>query len=200
MLPEKKSRVISITSTIGSEGKTFISTNLAALLAMAGKKVIIIDLDLRKPKIHLAFEQKENVIGVSSILIGKKTIKECLVSSSIRGLSFITAGPIPPNPSELILRDEFNQLVEDLKKMYDMVILDTPPVGLVTDGLLAMQKADLPIYVLKADFSKQLFVQNVNRILASGKFNNLSLILNATTTSDSGYGYGYGKKSAYYES
>lgn len=200
MVPDKKNKVISVTSTVGSEGKTFISTNLAALLAMAGKKVIVVDLDLRKPKIHLAFEQKENNIGVSSILIGKESIKSCVTPSSIKGLSFITAGPIPPNPSELILRDEFDKLIEELRKNYDVVILDTPPVGLVTDGLLAMQKADLPIYVLKADFSKQSFVQNVNRVLATGQFNNLSLILNATTASGSGYGYGYGKKSAYYES
>jgi len=198
MVPDKKKKVISVTSTIGSEGKTFISTNLAALLAMAGKKTVVVDLDLRKPKIHLAFDQKENNIGVSSILIGKESIKSCVVSSSISGLSFIPAGPIPPNPSELILRDEFDKLIEELRKNYDVVILDTPPVGLVTDGLLAMQKADLPIYVLKADFSKQSFVQNINRVLATGQFNNLSLILNATTAS--GSGYGYGKKSTYYES
>ncbi len=200
MVPDKKSKIISVTSTVGSEGKTFISTNLAALLAMAGKKTIVVDLDLRKPKIHLAFEQKENTIGVSSILIGKEPIKSCIIPSSISGLSFIPAGPIPPNPSELILRDEFGKLIEELRKNYDVVILDTPPIGLVTDGLLAMQKADLPIYVLKADFSKQSFVQNVNRVLATGQFNNLSIILNATTASGSGYGYGYDKKSAYYES
>ncbi len=200
MIPNKKTKVITVTSTIGSEGKTFISTNLAALLAMAGKKTIIVDLDLRKPKLHLAFEQKENNIGVSDILIGKETIATCIKKSSIDGLSFITAGSIPPNPSELILRKEFNELIENLKNTYDVVIIDTPPIGLVTDGLLAMQKADLPIYVLKAGFSKQTFVQNVNRVLATGQFNNLSLILNATNTSGSGYGYGYGKKSTYYES
>ncbi len=200
MIPDIESKVISITSTISSEGKTFISTNLAALLAMAGKKTIVVDLDLRKPKVHLAFEKTKNNSGVSSILIGKDKVKKCIQSSSINGLDFIAAGPVPPNPSELILRKEFGHLVEELKKEYDVVILDTPPVGLVTDGLLAMQKADLPIYVLKADFSKRSFIQNVNRVLATGQFNNLSLILNATTTSASGYGYGYDKNSTYYES
>lgn len=200
MVPDTKSKVISVTSTIGSEGKTFISTNLAALLAMAGKKTIVVDLDLRKPKIHLAFEKTKNSKGVSSILIGKSTVKECIQSYSIEGLDFITAGPVPPNPSELILRKEFGLLIDELKNNYDVVILDTPPVGLVTDGLLAMQKADLPIYVLKANFSKRSFIQNVNRVLATGQFNNLSLILNATTLSGSGYGYGYDKNSAYYQS
>ena len=200
MLPDEESKTISITSTIGSEGKTFISTNLAALLAMAGKKTIVVDLDLRKPKVHLAFGKTENTKGVSSILIGKSTIKNCTQKSTIEGLDFITAGPIPPNPSELILRKEFGELIEQLRSNYDVVILDTPPVGLVTDGLLAMQKADLPIYVLKAGFSKRSFVQNVNRILSTGQFNNLSLILNATTTSETGYGYGLNNKSGYYES
>ena len=197
MIPDKDSKVLSVTSTIGSEGKTFISTNLGALLAMAGKKTVIVDLDLRKPKIHLAFEQKENANGVSSILIGKGKIEDCIQKSSIQNLDFITAGAIPPNPSELILRKEFGEMIENLKLKYEVVILDTPPVGLVTDGLLAMQKADLPLYVIKADFSKRSFVQNVNRVLATGQFNNLSIILNATTTSETGYGYG--KKSAYYE-
>lgn len=200
MVPDKKSKVISVTSTISSEGKTFISTNLAALLAMAGKKTVVVDLDLRKPKIHLAFEKTNNDNGVSSILIGKSSIKECLQSSSIEGLSFIPAGPVPPNPSELILRKEFSALIDELRSNYAVVILDTPPVGMVTDGLLAMQKADLPIYILKADFSKRSFIQSINRILATGQFNNLSIILNATTASGSGYGYGFGNKSAYYES
>lgn len=198
MVPDQKSKVISITSTIGAEGKTFISTNLGALLAMAGKKTIVVDLDLRKPKIHVAFEQKDNSKGVSSILIGKEKINDCVRKSAVQNLDFITAGSIPPNPSELILRKEFGEMIEELKTRYEVIILDTPPVGLVTDGLLAMQKADLPIYVLKADFSKRSFVDNVNRVLATGQFNNLSLILNATTAGASDYGYG--KKSAYYES
>lgn len=199
MVPDKKTKIISVTSTIGSEGKTFISTNLAALLAMAGKKTVVVDLDLRKPKIHLAFDKTRNENGVSSILIGKGSVKKCIQSSTIEGLDFISAGPIPPNPSELILRKEFGLMIEELRNVYDIVILDTPPVGLVTDGLLAMQKADLPIYVLKADFSKRSYIQNINRVLSTGQFNNLSLILNATAASGSGYGYGYDKNSAYYE-
>jgi len=197
LVPDKKCKIISITSTIGSEGKTFISTNLGALLAMGGKKTIVVDLDLRKPKIHLAFGITENTNGVSSILINKNTIENCTQISEIPNLEFISAGSIPPNPSELILRKEFNELIEELKSKYEIIILDTPPVGLVTDGLLAMQKADLPIYVLKAGFSKYSFVHNINRVLANDKFKNLSVILNATTTDSSGYGYG--KKSAYYE-
>ena len=197
LVPDKTCKVISVTSTIGSEGKTFISTNLAALMAMGGKKTIVVDLDLRKPKIHLAFEMPESIDGVSSILINKSTIEKCIQKSNIQNLDFISAGHMPPNPSELILRKEFSDFINQLKNKYEVVILDTPPIGLVTDGLLAMKKADLPIYVLKSGFSKVSFVQNVNRVLANDRFKNLSLILNATTTDSSGYGYG--NKSAYYE-
>lgn len=200
IVPDTNSKVISVTSTVSSEGKTFISTNLGALMAMAGKKTIVVDLDLRKPKIHLAFGHEQNKQGVSSLLINKSTLEECLVHSNIQNLDFISAGPIPPNPSELILRKEFDAMIDNLRKAYDIVILDTPPVGLVTDGLLTMQKADLPIYVIRADFSKRSFIQNVNRILGTSKFNNLSLILNATTSNETGYGYGYGRKGSYYES
>lgn len=199
MVPDKKCKILSFTSTIATEGKTFISTNLGTLMASAGKKTIVVDLDLRKPKIHLAFGDGDNSIGVSSILINKSKLEDCIKQSNTPNLAFISAGPIPPNPSELILRKEFDAFIEQLRTIYDIIILDTPPVGLVTDGLLAMQKADLPIYVLRADFSKRSFVRNVNRILATDNFRNLSLILNSTSSNETGYGYGYGKKGSYYE-
>ena len=110
MLPEKGAKIYSITSTIGSEGKTFISANLGALTAMTGKKVVILDLDLRKPKIHLAFEDKPSTCGLSTLIIGKHKIKECINHTEIENLDYIAAGPIPPNPSELLLRETFDDL------------------------------------------------------------------------------------------
>lgn len=202
MLPDKKAKVYSFTSTIGSEGKTFISTNLGALLAMAGKKVIVLDLDLRRPKVHKAFAIEPDNCGVSTFLISKHNLQECIKNSKLPGLDFIAAGPIPPNPSELLLRDTFDELLGKLKEAYDIIILDTPPIGIVTDGLLAMQKADLPIYVFRADYSKLAFLKNVNRLLASGRYPNLSVILNAVSGKKSGYGYSYGDvytSSPYYQ-
>ena len=202
MLPSKDAKVYSFTSTIGSEGKTFISTNLGLLLAMAGKKVIILDLDLRRPKVHKAFDQKEGKCGMSTILINKHKVDECIVETGYEGLDYIAAGPVPPNPSELLLRDSFDELLVQLKGLYDIIILDTPPVGIVTDGLLAMQKADLPIYVLRADYSKLSFLDNVNRLIASNRYPNLSLILNGISKKSSGYGYSYGdvySNSSYYQ-
>ena len=192
MIPDIKSKVYSFTSTIGSEGKTFISTNIGALHAMAGKRVIILDLDLRRPKVHLAFGQEPGNCGMSTLLISKHKINECIRETGIENLEYIPAGPVPPNPSELLLRSEFDQLLKELKSSYDLILLDTPPVGLVTDGLLAMQKADLPIYVVRADYSRISFIKNINRLDATGRYPNLSIILNGVAKKTSGYGYSYG--------
>ena len=202
MLPELNSKVYSFTSTVGAEGKTFVSTNLGVLLAMAGKKVVILDLDLRRPKVHKAFGDKQAKCGISTILINKHKSSECINKSNIEGLDYIAAGPIPPNPSELLLRPSFEELLKHLKTIYDAILLDTPPIGIVTDGLLVMQKADLPIYILRADFSKLSFIDNINRLIATGRYPNLSLILNGVSTKKSGYGYSYGDvyaNSSYYQ-
>jgi capsular exopolysaccharide synthesis family protein len=189
--------VISITSTISGEGKTFVASNLGGIIAMSDLKVVILDFDMRKPKLHIAFDA-ENTQGVSSILIGKKTIEDCIQPTEINNLFFISSGPTPPNPSELILREDFDMLVEDLKKKFDVIMIDTPPVGLVTDGILIMQKVDMPLYVVKANYSKRMFTKNINRLVESNNFTNLAVILNAVKKTGTGYGYGYGY-GGYYE-
>ncbi|MCZ6693878.1 MAG: polysaccharide biosynthesis tyrosine autokinase [Bacteroidetes bacterium] len=198
----KKKKIISITSTVAGEGKTFISVNLGAIIALSNVRVVIIDLDMRKPKIHLAFSDENGDKGVSTILIDRHSINECIRKSSINNLDYIPAGPTPPNPSELLLSDTFGRFLKDLKEVYDIVILDTPPVGLVTDGILAMKQADLPVYIIRADFSKKEFVNNLNRLISVNKFKNLAVVLNSLKSSKgSGYGYGYGYGgSRYYES
>lgn len=202
MLPEAKSKIYSFTSTIGSEGKTFISTNIGALHAMAGKKVVVVDLDLRRPKVHTAFGDKPSTCGMSTLLISKHRVEDCIIKSKVEGLDYIAAGPVPPNPSELLLRKEFDEVLTTLKEKYDLILLDTPPIGLVTDGLLAMQKADLPIYVVRADYSKITFINNINRLDATGRYPNLSIILNSAARRSTGYGYSYGDiyaNSPYYQ-
>src|SRR6185369_9255514 len=116
-------------------------------------------LDMRKPKIHLGFNF-ENVKGMSTILIGKDKAENCINKSSLKNLDFITAGPIPPNPSELILSKRMDELIETLKARYEIVIIDTPPVGIVTDGVTIIQRADYPIYLLRALYSKRMFMMN----------------------------------------
>jgi len=191
-------KVIGVTSTVSGEGKTFVVTNLGGIIAMGETKVLIIDLDMRKPRIHRALDGDNSSKGVSTILIKKDKIEECIQKSSINNLDFISAGPTPPNPSELLLSKAFDSLIEEVKKIYDIIILDTPPTGLVTDGILALKKSDLPIYVLRADYSNISFLDSVSRVVSLNKFNNLAIVLNSIKTPSAGYGYGYGYHYGYY--
>ena len=189
-------KVISVTSTISGEGKTFVAINLGGIVALSGLKVIIIDLDMRKPKIHQAFDSS-NDTGISTVLIGRHRLEEVIQHSELKNLDYITAGPLPPNPSELILRKEFDMLVASLHDLYDVVIIDTPPVGLVTDGILIMQNADLKLFVLRANYSKKSFVKNIVRLQRNHNLKQMGLVLNSTEGKGNyGYGYGYG---GYYE-
>ncbi len=196
---KKDKKIISVTSTIGSEGKTFIATNLGNVMALSNQKVVILDVDLRKPKVHHVFSEENNVKGVSTILIGEYTVEDCILKTEVDGLDFIPAGPIPPNPSELIINKRFDELLNYLKTLYDVIIVDTPPVGLVTDGMLVMEKADLPVYVMRSDYSRRVFVKTLNQLEGNKNFKSLSVILNAVSLStDRNYGYGkYGF--GYYE-
>ncbi|NLN73844.1 MAG: polysaccharide biosynthesis tyrosine autokinase [Bacteroidales bacterium] len=200
--------IISITSTIPSEGKTFVAVNIAGIIAYSGKKVIVLDLDMRKPKIHRAFSTEEkpysNSLGVSNILSGMANYKDCVNVSSIDTLHFITAGTIPPNPSELILSDNFTKLVEELKQDYDFIVFDNPPIGLVTDAMHTFKMADYPIYVFKAGYSKRIFVQNLEYLWNELGLKNISFVLNSVNESKNKYGYGnryggyyYGSKYSY---
>lgn len=197
----KCKKVISITSTISGEGKTFISINLGAIIALSDLKVAIIDLDMRKPKVHMAFSNEQNSHkGVSTILINKHSIEESIIHTELQNLDYIPAGPTPPNPSELILSGAFDKMLYQLKDIYDVIILDTPPVGMVTDGILAMKKADLSIYVVRADYSKKVFLKSLNRLIQVNMLENISVILNSIeTTKNQGYGYGYGYDNGYYD-
>lgn len=194
---KEKTRLFSVTSTISGEGKTFVAINLGGVIAMSKYKVIIIDADMRKPKVHEGFNSL-NEKGLSTILIGKHSIEDCIQNSDLENLDYITAGPVPPNPSELISRNEFNSLIEELKKSYDVIFIDTPPVGLVTDAQIVMQKVDVPIYIVRADYSKKGSERNINNLSKTKRFKNLSVILNAVSKANS-YGYGYGYGYGYYD-
>ncbi len=183
-------KIISVTSTIPGEGKTFITINLAGIIAYAGKKVIIIDTDLRKPRIHLGFNTS-NEIGISTLLIGASTLDESVKHSSLENLDYITAGPIPPNPSELIMSDQMEALINQLKEKYDYVVIDNPPSGLVSDSIINMVRADYPIYVIRSNYSRKFFINNLNYIAKENKLKNMTYILNGYDP-QKGRGYGYG--------
>ena len=194
---EPESKLVAVTSTISGEGKTFFAMNLAGILAFSDKRVIVIDLDMRKPKIHLGFNV-DNVNGVSTILSGIDQVDDCIQSSMVKNLDFITAGPVPPNPSELILSERMDKMVKALKKKYDYVIIDNPPVGIVTDGMKSLLMAEYPIYILKANYSKRIFIQNVNRLYSENSISRLSIVLNGVDKNYSSYGYEKGHAYGYY--
>lgn len=195
----KNNKVISITSTISGEGKTFVAINLGGIIAMTGQKVVILDLDLRKPKISKAFDG-DNKKGISTVLIGRSEYLDSIQNTSIPTYYFMPSGPVPPNPSELIMSKEFDDLLEKLKSEFDYVIIDTPPVGIVTDGILAMKKSDLNIYVVRAEYSKKGFERSLNNLVSRNNFKNLAVVLNGFDNLRSyayGYKYGYGQGYGY---
>lgn len=187
----KDAKVIGISSSISGEGKTFVSLNLAGIIALSGKKTVIIDLDLRKPKVHLGLNLI-NDRGMSNLLVDQCNLDGVLQETSINNLYVITAGPIPPNPSELIISPNFKLVIEELKQRFDMVLIDNPPVGLVSDGVQVLAMADIPLYVFKANYSKRNFMGRVVELVEIQGIKNLNLILNGVKGRGKGYGYGYG--------
>jgi len=181
-----KKKVIAISSTVSGEGKSFLAANLGGMLALSKKKVVLLDLDMRKSKGNV-----QRDIGISTILINRNTIQDCIVPTSIDGLDMIPSGPHPPNPSELLLNGEFENMLSQLREKYDYVVIDTPPVGLVTDGIMAMRKSDLSIYVVRANYSDKEFLKNLERITTINKLSNMAIVLNALPASGKTYGYGY---------
>jgi capsular exopolysaccharide synthesis family protein len=198
----KDARVIAISSSVSGEGKTFVALNLAGMIAVSGKRTLVIDLDMRKPKVHHGFSA-ENLVGMSNLLSRNSSYEDVVQHSLLPGLDFITAGPIPPNPSELILSKEFEEFLEDMKSRYDIVMIDNPPVGIVSDGIQILANADIPIYVFKSNYSKRVFVNRVEELFSVQKLKSLNIILNGIETKKSiysyayGYGYGYGYGNSY---
>ncbi len=183
-------KVIVISSTVSGEGKSFLAMNLGGILALSRKRVILLDLDMRKAKTH-AYANADPTKGISSILINRFTADECILHTSVEGFDFIPSGVHPPNPSELLLNGEFEGLLTTLRSKYDYIVIDTPPVGLVTDGIMAMKRADLSIYVVRANYSRKEFLKNIDRIVSINKLSHMAVVLNALPSSGKTYGYGY---------
>ncbi|MBX2900997.1 MAG: polysaccharide biosynthesis tyrosine autokinase [Cyclobacteriaceae bacterium] len=187
----EKSKVITITSTISGEGKSFLAMNLGGVLALSRKRVILLDLDMRKPKSEKYPADNSANQGMSTILVKRTSWQDCVVKTSLENFDFLPSGPHPPNPSELLLNGEFADLLEELRVAYDYIVIDTPPVGLVTDGVMAMKRSDLSIYVFRANYSRKDFLHNLQRVVTLNKLSRVSTVLNAIPVSGKYYGYGY---------
>jgi capsular exopolysaccharide synthesis family protein len=192
-------KTLMITSSISGEGKTFCSINIATVFALSEKKTVIVGLDLRKPKLAQEFNLS-NEVGVVNYLIRQKSLKEIVNTTEIPYLDVILSGPIPPNPSELIIGEAMADLINELKKEYDYIILDTPPVGLVSDSLELGQYADVTLYIVRQNVTKKEMIPLLNNRVKRGEMTNVSIILNGFENKAKyggayGYGYGYGEYS-----
>ena len=187
---DKAKKIISVTSSIGGEGKTFVTMNLASIFALSNHKTILIGGDLRKPKLHNSFKVDKNQ-GLSNYLINKSSLEDIINKTNIKTLDVIASGPIPPNPAELLDSPKMNELLTILNEKYDYVIIDTPPIGLVTDGVILMQYADANLYIVRHNYSKIKSLSVVNNIFKNKNISNLNIVINDYTQNE-GYGYGYG--------
>lgn len=192
--PKATNKTILFTSSVAGEGKTFNAINTGTILAKTKKKVILVDLDLHKPKQANAFNLK-NDIGVTSYLVGNATLNDIIRETPVDNLEVILTGPRTPNASELIVDPMLEQMILELKSRYDYVILDTPPVGLLSDALALMKFSDLNIFVLKAGFSKKDFVEMAHQLVEKNDIKHLAFLLNNVNVKNipAGYGGGYYK-------
>ncbi len=203
ILRRKDKMVICTTSTESGDGKTFLSTNLAALYAMTGKKTLLVDLDIRKPNIHTKLGL-ENGNGISNYLVGDCTLEEVMVKDTPFGFDFLRAGTIPPNPGELVHSDKLAELFKNMREQYDFIVVDTSPIGLVPDAYAIIEQSDVCLFIIRCmqtnkSFCKQTLQQMEEVIDMPEK---VQIVLSDIPTEGrhsygSGYGYGYGGYGGY---
>lgn len=203
MLKEDQ-KVIMFTSTTSGEGKTFTAANLAVSFALLGKKVLVMGLDIRKPRLTNLFELKDKNIGITNLLVHDNPTHEDICANILnsgvnRNLDIMPAGPIPPNPAELVSRESLDNIFAALRKEYDYIIVDTAPVGLVTDTLMIARVADLTVYMCRADYTPKSSFEFINSLSAQKKLPQISIVINGIDMSKKKYGYyyGYGKYGKY---
>ncbi|KIC03427.1 MULTISPECIES: exopolysaccharide transport family protein [unclassified Flavobacterium] len=188
-------KTLMITSSVSGEGKTFCSINIATVFALSEKRTVIVGLDLRKPRLAEEFNLT-NEVGVVNYLIKKKSLAEITNATKIPYLDVILSGPIPPNPSELILGETMKEFIDELKKKYDYIILDTPPVGLVSDSLELAQYSDVTLYIVRQNYTKKDMITLLNNRVKRGELTNASIVLNGfENKAKYGTTYGYGNYS-----
>ena len=193
-----KGRVLMTTSANPSSGKTFVSLNLSECMALNNKRVLAIDMDMRKTTLSDSLGQGNAEYGLTHYLLGVKTAKEVIVKGGGNvNFDFIPVGTIPPNPTELLLTDNLNKLMEYARTNYDYVIVDCPPVEIVADAQIINKEADISVFVIRAGKFTKSMIPMVNDLKDSGRYNNLVALLNATEFHRSGYGYGYGYGKGY---
>ncbi len=203
MLGDPDKKVILVTSTTSGEGKTFIASNLAVSLALLGKKVVIVGLDIRKPGLNKVFHISHKERGITQYLVAPQStdLRSMIQSSDLSAnLHILPGGTIPPNPTELLARKSLDDAIELLKKDYDYIVLDTAPIGMVTDTQLIARVADISVYVCRADYTHKNDYQLINELYANKRLPGLCTVINGLDMKKKKYGYyyGYGKYGRYY--
>lgn len=195
MKPEDK--VIMFTSSTSGEGKTFNAANLAISFALLGKKVVLVGLDIRKPRLAELFEIDNHHTGITKLLVKDDPTwddvqKEILPSEINKNLDLLMAGPIPPNPGEIVTRPSLEKVLNLLKEKYDYILVDTAPVGLVTDTLQIGKHVDATVFMCRADYTPKAAFNVINMFKAEKKLKNMAIVINGIDMSKKKYGYYYG--------
>ena len=208
VLPKQEKIVLLVTSSTSGEGKSFISANIGAVMALTGRKTAILEFDIRKPKIMSSLNLPRKT-GITNYIIGKATFEDLPVPvPGVENLYVIPCGPVPPNPAELLLDERLGELMEKLKQEYDVVIIDTAPVGLVSDAVMLGKYADASLYIVRHNYTFKKQLQLLNEIYVNHRLPKISLIINDIKTGGGygryygygGYGYnGYGYGNEYFE-
>ena len=185
------------TSSTSGEGKTFNAANLAISFALLEKKVILVGLDIRKPRLAELFEIDNHHNGITKLLMKDNPTwtdveKEILPSEINPNLDLLMAGPIPPNPGEIVTRPSLYTVIDQLKEHYDYILIDTAPVGLVTDTLQVGKVSDATVFMCRADYTPKSAFGLINQLNAEKKLPNMSIVLNGIDMSKKKYGYYYG--------
>jgi tyrosine-protein kinase Etk/Wzc len=198
LVTNEESKIISVSSALSSEGKTFVALNLASIIAMSDVKTLLLGMDLRKPKIHRIFNINNNV-GISTMLIGESTPDEIIYPTNVKNLYVCPAGPIPPNPAELLNSEKLKEFLNDVSKKFQYIVMDTPPMAIVTDAQLLNKLSNINLFILRQKFSNKGVLQFIQNLYEKKEFRNLGLIINDIKVSGYygyayryGYGYGYG--------
>lgn len=196
---DQKQQILLITSSISGEGKSFIALNLSIALALANKKVVLLGLDFRKPTLHRYLNLDPPKKGVTSYLVGQHQLPEIILPfPNQKNLFYIDSGPIPPNPTELLLSERMDLMLQDLKKDFDIILMDTPPVGLVSDALLLRKFTSIVLLVVRHRYTRKFMLRSLEEMRRDKELDKTAIILNGLRNGAGrygyrGYGYGYGK-------
>jgi capsular exopolysaccharide synthesis family protein len=198
---EKKCKNILVTSSISGEGKTFISINVASAMALSGKKTCLMGFDLRKPKLS-NYINVSNRKGLSTFLVDKHSADEIIISTKYENLYVVPSGPVPPNPSELLLKNKLSEFMERLENEFDIILMDCPPVGLVSETMDLLRFSDVNLYIVRYDYTHKNHLLMINDLYASDQVRNFYAIFNGLksggdTYDFGGYNYGYGYNYSY---